>query len=187
MDKILTNHLTLNTYSWEFLLFYFCVYSFFGWILENAFNLLVFRNFFKDGFLFGPFKPMYGFSTVLLLLYSCKYPSWLAISALALLIPSSIEFTTAILLKKFFNLQYWDYTNLRFNFKGYISLRFCFFWLILSILGLLFIHPILSFIYYKTNTIISLLIPVFVSYLSADLFLTFKYKFNMSYKNIEDT
>lgn len=41
-------------------LFYFTVYSFLGWVLEGSYNLYSTGTFRKEGFLKGPFKPMYG-------------------------------------------------------------------------------------------------------------------------------
>ena len=40
-------------------LYNFFVYGFIGWIIENIFSYYIHGHFQKDGFLKGPFKPMY--------------------------------------------------------------------------------------------------------------------------------
>ena len=48
------------------LIFYFMVYAFFGWCLENFTSLATKGTFFKANFMKGPFKPMYGLAPVIL-------------------------------------------------------------------------------------------------------------------------
>lgn len=43
------------------------LYSFGGWLLEGLYQLLMTGSFWKPNFLLGPFKPMYGIASVLLL------------------------------------------------------------------------------------------------------------------------
>ncbi|KWX89533.1 hypothetical protein AMQ83_00040, partial [Paenibacillus riograndensis] len=43
------------------------LYSFLGWVLEGSYNLYSLVMFRKEGFLRGPFKPMYVFAPRLLL------------------------------------------------------------------------------------------------------------------------
>ena len=40
-------------------LYNFFIYGFIGWIIENIFSYYIHGHFQKDGFLKGPFKPMY--------------------------------------------------------------------------------------------------------------------------------
>ena len=90
----------MNIFSLQELIFYFFVYSFLGWTLENVHSLIITSKFFKDSFLNGPFKPMYGFTSVFLIIYYYKYNSMLLFCILALIIPTSIEYFTGFSLKK---------------------------------------------------------------------------------------
>ena len=40
-------------------LYNFFIYGFLGWILENVFSYAVTGHYKEEGFLIGPFKPMY--------------------------------------------------------------------------------------------------------------------------------
>ena len=50
---------------------------------------------------------------------------------------------TGIIMRKYFNKDYWDYFNERYNYKGIICLRFSIAWTIISILTIEFLQPFL--------------------------------------------
>ena len=47
------------------LLWYFVIFSFFGWVASSFRSLLLEKKFSNNGFLTSPFCPMYGFSAVI--------------------------------------------------------------------------------------------------------------------------
>ena len=55
-------------------LYNFFIYGFIGWIIENAFCYYVNGHFQYDGFLKGPFKPMYAIAMAWILNYINAYP-----------------------------------------------------------------------------------------------------------------
>jgi len=133
--------------SFPALIFYFTIYSFIGWILENSFSFATGRAFFKDNFLKGPFKPMYGFAPVfLLLIITPKMPISMVLF-FCFLIPTLVEYVTGIILTKLFHHRYWDYSNQRWQLHGHICLNFCIVWVVLAYLGLRFVQPFVSFLY----------------------------------------
>ena len=54
--------------SWlSYICFIFVLYSFLGWVLEEIYCFIVTGHFKEDGFLNGPFKPMYGFAMAIII------------------------------------------------------------------------------------------------------------------------
>lgn len=109
-------------------LFYFTVYSFLGWVLEGSYNLYSAGTFRKEGFLKGPFKPMYGCAPLLLLTgqgIGLPLPVFLM---LALIVPSAVEFVSGWLLKGIFRKQWWDYSGMPYQLQGHICLKFSLYW-----------------------------------------------------------
>ncbi|WP_144554077.1 putative ABC transporter permease [Bacillus sp. X1(2014)] len=129
------------------LIFYFTVYSFLGWLLENSYNLLTRREFFKPNFLFGPFKPMYGITPVLLVYLISPETKGGLIILLCLLIPTLVEYVTGALLQKLFNRKWWDYTDTPLQLHGHICLPFSLSWMVLSLLCFKWIHPAIVSMY----------------------------------------
>lgn len=150
--NFLINFFNIETLSQNFtlipeLFFYFAIYSFLGWILENIHSLILTGNFFKEGFLKGPFKPMYGVTATFLISYYHKYHYLLVLIIISLIIPAAVEYSTGILLKKFFNKQYWDYSNFKLQLNSFICVRFCAYWMLLSMVSIIFIQPFINYIY----------------------------------------
>ncbi|WP_390888106.1 putative ABC transporter permease [Clostridium intestinale] len=160
----------MNIFSLQELIFYFFVYSFLGWTLENVHSLIITSKFFKDSFLNGPFKPMYGFTSVFLIIYYYKYHSMLLFCILALIIPTSIEYFTGFSLKKLLNKQYWDYSDFRFQLNSYICLRFCLYWMLLSIIGIMLLHPIINYIYHLIYILWDFTYLIFLFYIFVDFY-----------------
>lgn len=77
---------------------------------------------------------MYGIAFTILILIGYYYNlSLLSRFTLYLIIPTSVEFITGYLLLKVFNERYWDYSSLKFNYKGLITLKFSIYWSILCL------------------------------------------------------
>lgn len=169
----------MDIFTLHELIFYFIVYSFLGWTLENVHSFIITNKFFKDGFLRGPFKPMYGITSVLLVIYYYKYHSMLLLCILSLIIPTSIEYFTGFSLKKLFNKQYWDYSDFKFQLNSYICLRFCLYWMLLSIVGIIFLHPIINYIYQLISLLWNFIYLIFLFYLFIDSYISiFVYRTN---------
>lgn len=126
----------------ESLLFYFLLYSCFGWLLENTYSWVLGEGFRKRNFLQGPYKPMYGVAPVLLLVLTGPYSHLWWKVLLCLVIPSLVEYGSGALLKGFFHVTYWDYSGFRYQLHGLICLPFSLCWLVLCLVMLYGIHPL---------------------------------------------
>ncbi|OME06886.1 hypothetical protein BSK64_09260 [Paenibacillus odorifer] len=152
--------------------FYFMVYSFLGWVLEGTYNLYSNGSFRKEGFLKGPFKPMYGFAPLLLLIardLTLPLPLFLF---LALIIPSAMEFISGWLLKTVFHKQWWDYSGMSYQLQGHICLRFSLYWWGLSVASVYVIQPLMELLYSGVQPIWKFVLPIVGFYFMADLLWT---------------
>ncbi|MBL4955015.1 putative ABC transporter permease [Neobacillus sp. YIM B02564] len=155
-------------------LFYFAVYSYLGWLLENSYNLIVNHKFFKANFLFGPFKPMYGIAPVLLIFFISSETHWGVVLLLCFIIPTMVEYWSGVVLQKFFGQRYWDYSHTPLQFQGHICLPFSACWLVLSWVCLKWIHPQLVDMYRAVAPFWGWGAYAMVLYFMADVFFTIK-------------
>ena len=124
---------------------HFAVYSFLGWLLESAFVSIRQRHLVNRGFLNGPFCPIYGFGAVLiLLLRSPLRDSWLLLLLASILLTTGLEYLTSWLLETLFHTRWWDYSKLRFNLHGRITLFHSLGWGALGMVLLYVLDPLLS-------------------------------------------
>jgi uncharacterized membrane protein len=156
------------------IVFYFTVYSFLGWLLENSYNFLTERKFFKSNLFWGPFKPMYGFAPVLLLLFINKNTHWALIVFLCFLIPTLVEYLSGYFLQKLFKRQWWDYSMMPLHIKGHICLPFSLCWVLLSLICLKWIHPAIVFLYGVVEPLWSWIWPTVCLYFLAELLLAIR-------------
>lgn len=121
---------------------YFIIYSMLGWVVEVLFHLYTEKKLVNRGFLNGPWCPIYGTCAIIMITLLSRLPHnpiliFLAGSILA----SLIEFITGLILEKVFGNKWWDYSDDKFNIKGYISLKFSILWGIATIILIDFIQP----------------------------------------------
>ena len=57
----------------QLLLYYFILFSFIGWLLETLYSVYELGHFTKRGFLYGPLCPIYGYGSLILILFFTKY------------------------------------------------------------------------------------------------------------------
>lgn len=122
-------------------LYDFFIYGFIGWIIENIFCYYIHGHFQEDGFLKGPFKPMYAIAMSWVIILYKAYPNEVFLVIISMLIPTAVEYITGFIMRKYFNKDYWDYSKEKFNYEGIICLRFSIIWTALSILAVKVIHP----------------------------------------------
>jgi uncharacterized membrane protein len=154
------------------IIFYFTVYSFLGWLLENSYNLFTNRVFLKENFLSGPFKPMYGIAPVLLVYVISLEPDWLSVLFLCFFIPTIVEYISGFLLKKLFHRQWWDYSDVPLNFHGHVCLPFSLCWIFLSLMSLKWLHPVIVTVFgridiYWDKVYVAIILYFFIDFVFA--------------------
>ena len=107
----------------------FLIYAFLGWCSEVAFAAVNKGKFVNRGFLNGPVCPIYGFGMLIVvtLLWGLRGNLILLFLGSAVL-TTALEFVTGFVLEKFFHDKWWDYSDMPFNIKGYICLKFTVLW-----------------------------------------------------------
>lgn len=124
-----------------FLLFFIC--SIVGWIYELIYGLIQDRKFVNRGFLIGPYLPIYGTGSIIMILYLNQYKeNPLTVFVLAMVICTFIEYITSYLMEKLFNARWWDYSNQKFNINGRVALFNSLLFGILSLLLIYVVNPL---------------------------------------------
>ena len=142
-------------YYFVLLVFIFVIGAICGWGLEVIYRHLADKEkrWFNPGFCIGPYLPIYGIGllTVFVITYLEKYipidnevAKRIILFVIMAICMTIIELIAGIVLLKFFNLRLWDYTDEKFNYKGFICLKFSIFWMLLSAGYYFFIHPIIN-------------------------------------------
>ena len=123
---------------------YFTIYSFFGYFLESFYISLIERKWVSSGLLKGPFIPLYGFaSLILILLSSYISPSFLSFFSCGIIM-TLLEYITSLFIEKVFHQKCWDYSHLFCNYQGRICLFYFIIWCGLSYIFITWIHPFIS-------------------------------------------
>lgn len=107
----------------------FIIYAFVGWCVEVAYAALDTGKFVNRGFLNGPYCPIYGFGVVIVVgLLTPLKDNRLILFAGSFVLTTVLEFITGYILEKVFHNKWWDYSDMPFNIKGYICLKFSILW-----------------------------------------------------------
>lgn len=152
--------------------FYFMVYSFMGWVLEGSYNLYSLGTFRKEGFLKGPFKPMYGCAPLLLLAAKDLQLPVPLLLVLALIIPSAVEYASGWLLKAAFHRQWWDYKELPYQLHGHVCLKFSLYWWGLATACIYLLQPVMEGLYTVIEPLWGMVLPMADLLFLADLLWT---------------
>ncbi|MDE7293780.1 MAG: putative ABC transporter permease [Oscillospiraceae bacterium] len=111
-------------YSLYELFLIFCFWSFIGWCVEVVDMTYETGEYQNRGFLNMPICPIEGFGMVMVILFfrgikDMIVPLFLASTALC----TGFELFMGWGMEKLFHARWWDYSHMKFNFKGYICLR----------------------------------------------------------------
>ena len=123
------------------LLWYFVIFSFFGWVASSFRSLLLEKKFSNNGFLTSPFCPMYGFSAVIC--YTALKPfenSKLILFIGSTLILSALMVVVGVLVEKTLKFKPWDFSSSKFSIGNYITFPYALF---LGLLGMLLVGLII--------------------------------------------
>ncbi len=129
-------------FTWQEIINLFFIYSFIGWAVEVAYAAVKHGRYQNRGFLIGPICPIYGYGVVaVLLLLTPIKDNLLLLFFCSALVTSLLEFVTGWFLEWKYNERWWDYSDCKFNIKGYICLEFSILWGIAATIVVKFINP----------------------------------------------
>ena len=156
-------------------IFWFLIYSFFGWLYESVLCSVQEKKIINRGFLNGPYCPIYGTGSVLFILILGHETNPLLLFIFGALIACALEFATSVAMEKMFHTRWWDYSDKKFNFQGRICLIGAVVFGLFSVVLILFIHP---FTVSLTEKIPPLILIIFSSFMLcafiSDIFITVK-------------
>lgn len=150
------------------------IYAFVGWCTEVGYAAVNRGIFVNRGFLNGPYCPIYGCGVLIVVAVLTPLKENLVIMFIgSFLLTSVLEFITGFLLEKVFHNKWWDYSNLPFNIKGYVCLKFSIYWGLACTFIMDILHPMI----YKFITIIPhilgiVFISIFVGVFMVDVVIT---------------
>lgn len=122
----------------------FMIYAFIGWCTEVSYAALDLGKFVNRGFLNGPYCPIYGFGVLIVVAVLTPLKENLLILFLgSFVLTSVLEYITGYVLEKAFHNKWWDYSDLPFNVKGYICLKFSVLWGLACSFIMLILHPLI--------------------------------------------
>ena len=115
------------------LLWLFLLYSFFGWALETAAGTIRQKRFVNRGFTTGPFCTVYGVAAVLMttVLQELR-ASFLLLFLGCMVLGTAVEWFAGKILERLNQKKWWDYSEKRWNFDGYICAQYALLWGVLG-------------------------------------------------------
>ncbi|MBR4343226.1 MAG: DUF975 family protein [Lachnospiraceae bacterium] len=105
---------------WSMIIMFF-IFSFIGWLWEIGIHLYEDGVFVNRGFLKGPYLPIYGGGSLVILIILNKFRKKPIIEFLSIIVLSGIlEYTTSAILEYLYDQKWWDYSGYFLNIRGRI-------------------------------------------------------------------
>lgn len=102
---------------------WFYIYSFLGWLWESSYVSVKEKKLVNRGFVAGPVCTIYGFGAVIVYLILKPISSNILLLYLGgVIVPTILEYVTAVLMENLFHTSWWDYSKNKYNFQGRICL-----------------------------------------------------------------
>lgn len=131
---------------------YFFICSILGFLLETCFYTL-FKWDGGSGILYGPWTPVYGFGSIIIIIFfdfifkkikTNKFLKLIIFFISTCIFLSIIELIGGILIEKIFSITFWDYSDHKYHIGKYISLEMALVWGVVSTLFIFILRPILD-------------------------------------------
>ena len=100
---------------------FFMLYCIFGWCYECTYCSVKSGHLQNRGFCHGPWIPIYGVGSCLLVLLTHGHEGNLFyLFCVGFIGGTCLEFVTGVTMNKLFHMRWWDYSQNPLNFHGYI-------------------------------------------------------------------
>lgn len=124
---------------------WFYIYSFLGWLWESCYVSAKEKKLVNRGFVTGPLCTIYGFGAVIVYLILKPISGNILILYLGgVVVPTILEYVTAVLMETIFHTSWWDYSKNKYNFQGRICLGASLGWGIFSVILFYVFQPIVE-------------------------------------------
>ena len=125
-----------------------------GFILETLWHF--FKNgewINKQGLLYGPFKPIYGFGLIFIVLVMNNYREkkfWQKF-IIGVILGSAFEYFGSLFQEYIFGTSTWNYSHFNFNIGGRIYLPYCLAWGVIAVFCVDVVYPLFKHLISKIN------------------------------------
>ena len=125
-----------------------------GFVLETLWHF--FKNgewINKQGLLYGPFKPIYGFGLIFVVLVMNNYREkkfWQKF-IIGVILGSAFEYFGSLFQEYIFGTSTWNYSHFNFNIGGRIYLPYCLAWGVIAVFCVDVIYPLFKKLINKVN------------------------------------
>lgn len=162
-----------NIIQWMFFFYFYC---FFGWCFESVYVSVRKRRWVNRGFMRGPFLPLYGTGALMMLIVSMPFQDNIVLTYIAGCIGATVlEYVTGVTMEALFKVRYWDYSDQKFNFRGYVCLSSSLAWGCLTILMTKVMHkPVEQFVLAIPRNALMYVTLFLTIYITVDFSLSFK-------------
>lgn len=149
--------------------------------MEVIYALYDDKQFVNRGFLMGPYCPIYGCGSVLIIyLLKDSMSDPLGLYLKAILIAAILEYGTSFLMEKIFHARWWDYSDNKWNINGRICLETLIPFGFLACFAVYFVNPFIYQCLLKIDIeVLNVILILFSTILIIDTFFSFKAIYGM--------
>lgn len=152
----------------------FWTFSIIGWLMEVVICSIDDKKIVNRGFLIGPYCPIYGFGSLIMLFLTPYKEQPITCFLLALVLCSVLEYFTSYIMEKMFKVRWWDYSNDAFNINGRICLKNAIAFGALGVLFTIYLHPLFMAVINMLSNKVIIIISIIILILTlADIILSF--------------
>lgn len=105
----------------------FFVYSLLGWVLETVVAAVKQKKFVNRGLVNSPLCVVYGVAAIVITINGQEV-NYFWLFAGSMVYATVIEWITGHLIERFYHERWWDYSNIKWNFDGYVCLPVSLVW-----------------------------------------------------------
>lgn len=155
-------------------IYFFFIYSFLGWVIEEICATVKTGRFVNRGFVNGPLCLKYGFMMMIANhVYGKLSLNLVGQILLVFAIVTIVEGVSGVILKRITGKYFWDYSILKFNINGYVALLPSAVLTFMVMSAMWLVNPFLYMVYVVTpNNVIIILEVVLMILFFCDLFVT---------------
>ncbi len=156
---------------------YFIIYSITGWIYESILCSITGKKLVNRGFLNGPLCPVYGFGAILIVfVFYGKETTLLPLFLSSMVLTTTVEYLTSVLLEVFFHARWWDYSERPFNIHGRVYLTGAIVFASLSVIVINYAQPAIEgYLYGQPQVLLSYIAIFIFLVVLVDLFFTVRH------------
>ena len=163
----------ISSILYYFLIFF--IYSVLGWIIESAYVSINGKKIVNRGFLIGPYCPIYGIGSLIIILYLNQYrDNFITVFILCIAVCTILEYFTSYIMEKIFKARWGDYSDRKFNLNGRVCGENAILFGLGGLVIVYLVHPIVNVLLKNIDkSILTIIAIVFLIIFIIDIILSF--------------